>query len=151
LLPHHDGRFPRRIEGTCVVAVNTRELLRSALFRLLGTIITADRDLLITNLDLDPSILDFPIAHRALLRSHENPLVSRKTRKSRHDSHEGMVESREMSDFQILAHFAQPVAAAMATHFRRAAAKLAAKSVGKVAVAGKADLEGERGEISRPA
>ena len=73
-------------------------------------------------LTLIPPSLDFPIAHRALLRSHENPLVSRKTRKSRHDSHEGMVESREMSDFQILHSLQQQLqfAAAMATQFSQA-------------------------------
>jgi hypothetical protein len=62
-----------------------------------------------------------------------------------------MVGRREESDFQILARFAQPPAVGNLAHVGGPAAELAAESVGEMAVARKAELKRERGQIVRPA
>jgi hypothetical protein len=62
-----------------------------------------------------------------------------------------MVTRRDQSDFQILAQFAQRPAAGAVAHGGRRAAELAAEGVGEVAVAGKAEVEGQRCQIVRAA
>jgi hypothetical protein len=60
-----------------------------------------------------------------------------------------MVARREQSDFQVLAHFAQRWGADFAARLGGSAAELAVKGVGEVAMAGKAEIEGQRREIVR--
>src|SRR5262245_52523284 len=64
-------------------------------------------------------------------------------------SDERIVSRRERSDFQILAHFAQSALAGATPHVRRRAAEFTAERVGEMTVAGKAQFEGERGQIIR--
>lgn len=69
-------------------------------------------------------------------------------------SDEEIVARREKSDFQILAHFAKRSARELhsigdASRVGRRVAELMAKGVCEVAVTGKAEFEGERGEIVR--
>ena len=59
------------------------------------------------------------------------------------------VARREDSGFQILAQFAQHTVAGMATDIGGCAAELATEGLGKMAVAGKAQFEGQRGEVVR--
>src|SRR5262245_34342079 len=62
-----------------------------------------------------------------------------------------MVTGRDKSDFQILAQFAERSAAAALAHGGGGAAELAAEGVGEVAVAGKAEVEGQRSQVVRAA
>src|ERR1700674_667460 len=62
---------------------------------------------------------------------------------------EGTVALGGRSDFQILAQFAQRPAAGDPAHVGGRPAEFAAKGVGKVAVAGEAQIESERREILR--
>src|SRR5215813_13830072 len=64
-------------------------------------------------------------------------------------SDERIVSRRERSDFQILAHFAQPASAGVAPHIRRRAAKFAAEGICEMAMAGKTQFESQRGQIIR--
>src|SRR5262245_58192885 len=64
-------------------------------------------------------------------------------------SDERIVSRREVSDFQILAHFAQTALIDGAAHFRGRAAEFAAEGVGEMAMAGEAQFQGERGQIIR--
>jgi len=59
------------------------------------------------------------------------------------------IAKRGKSDYQILAHFAKRAVTGAAAHVGGRAAELAAEGVGEVAVAGKTEFEGERGEIVR--
>src|SRR5262249_18771933 len=103
------------------------------------------------HLHLDPALLDFPVAHRTLLRLHERSsetewnAVAAATLAA--DSREDTIARREKSGFQILAHFGQGAAGDLA-HVGGGAAELAAEGVGEVAVAGKAQVEGQRGEVA---
>ena len=58
-----------------------------------------------------------------------------------------MVARQEKSNFQILAHFAKGSATGVAAYVGGRAAELASEGVGEVAVAGKAQVEGERSQI----
>jgi hypothetical protein len=58
-------------------------------------------------------------------------------------SHEVMLAPSENSDFQILAHFAKRKTSGIFAHVGGSASELAAEGIGKVAVAGKPDFEGE--------
>ena len=63
------------------------------------------------------------------------------------DAHEDMLARQNKSDFQILAHFAKRSAAGDAAHIGGRAAEFTSEGVSEVAVTGKPQFEGERGEI----
>src|SRR5437867_1926071 len=65
------------------------------------------------------------------------------------DSLRSIVARRGRSDYQILAHFTKRSAARVAAHLGGCATKLTVEGVGEVAVTGKTEVEGERGEILR--
>ena len=59
----------------------------------------------------------------------------------------GMIRRRGISDFQILAHFAQAALAGREPGFGRRDAEFFAKGVGEMAVAGKTEFQRQRGQI----
>src|SRR5262245_3588839 len=94
------------------------------------TVVTADHNLLAPNLNLDSTILDIPVAHRALLAFHENSFRLKPTptvaATFAADTYQ-VLTRREKSDFRILAHFEPRSSSGIATHLGGRATKFAAE------------------------
>ena len=58
-----------------------------------------------------------------------------------------MVARQKSSDYQILAQFAEFPPPSVVAHRGGRAAELAAKGIGEMAVAGKAEVEGQGGDV----
>jgi hypothetical protein len=142
-----------------ISALELPGVFRRILLRLLRAVIAADGDLPAADLHFDSIILDLPVAHRAFLRlihsisfrvifigTRTNAIVASAIACV---SCGDRIAGGEKSDFQILAHFAERSATRVAAHLGWSSAELTAEGIGEVAMAGKAEFDGELSKIVR--